>query len=973
LDQGVIRNRFKAAFVSHFIYQLDSNGIPFLDITEGTFEMLYGKIKNPYISAYILYCYMQKVDTEGIIIKAPKPILSHIINEKIEDFNYRKLRTLTPTEGDNLGKATLRYINWGVEYTAYSAKNTIDLGFSGNKVFDIEQIENRIIEWIGDNDIETRDVNLNYLQFEPEQINTIGINNFNEETEKTHILTGYYDAQLFRITGRVKENKNMEISKIDLWESSNIAWTPGSIDKILIGDTTVTQNIDTHGFFDKKIFNKANETTGNTNVIINYQNNEATLGFEFTEAEKISAFILVDAGVNDSVNIKNCETIVYIKKTKDGNYTEQLKIDNIIISKDAAKPIEKSVIKYFKDTEIKVGITEGVKNAINLGYTYAGESNNNVNYIYFIFPELEDKIYGIKIVNKDTNENKKSMEISEIMVFNEDPIPYISRRKSDTILKTLFDFDIVLKNTGLSITDQVTLLFNKNPEYSTSVPDKIIDGNEGRNPLNWVDVFFRERRDIEQIVVWEDSPEFQDEVSDMYEQELFVLLDSTAGIIENSYYNEEYLVDEMKNLCNLNYFYTPFYYGEEDTMQKFPGNPLPYAAKGIDSPRTFAYKMYKQREARKWYMNKDSVRTNAIVRFGDVGDIKTTLASSGDSTVEYKNGYVSEMDIANALGRQLLINQSNFTYKNFDYQENYNSIAGATQPLLKPFLPGLILNTDKCIVKGDSLYQADKIAGVDSLGMVLGGFTMAGIDKSLRNLNGIDIKEEVSDYYRMNEDRIGLDAQGKPVFYPGLNQEDSCLESTYRLTRSDIEGVTVLVPDIKLIQPGDIIIKFNENNEAHIGIVIKTEWGDNYDNAPVSIDEQMNRVVVASIKKGFRMALIGTWGNPDGLFGGFAENPKEYHIRRFLVDSGNVASEEEDWELVKRIYTELVCTRIQEGVKEHWIPNTKITEEGEEVYERLDIGNIHIRGIASDVGETNLPDYLKDIKILSPIDYGFSE
>ena len=112
------------------------------------------------------------------------------------------------------------------------------------------------------------------------------------------------------------------------------------------------------------------------------------------------------------------------------------------------------------------------------------------------------------------------------------------------------------------------------------------------------------------------------------------------------------------------------------------------------------------------------------------------------------------------------------------------------------------------------------------------------------------------------------------MFYPGTDNSilyDNC---PYRFTRSDLEKCTILIPDLKLVQPGDLVVKFNDENEPHLGIVIKTLWDE--DDAPTDVDELMEKIYLISIRRGFRMVLMCTWGNPGGMFGGFADNPKEY-------------------------------------------------------------------------------------------------
>jgi hypothetical protein len=94
----------------------------------------------------------------------------------------------------------------------------------------------------------------------------------------------------------------------------------------------------------------------------------------------------------------------------------------------------------------------------------------------------------------------------------------------------------------------------------------------------------------------------------------------------------------------------------------------PYAPSGIDSPRTFAYKMYEQWRARMYYSYKStSPGSNRILgRFPDIDFTKedsfTTMAEDNTGFSDYILGYVNEIEILKTVGSQFTIKQGDFVY-----------------------------------------------------------------------------------------------------------------------------------------------------------------------------------------------------------------------------------------------------------------------------------------------------------------------
>jgi hypothetical protein len=160
----------------------------------------------------------------------------------------------------------------------------------------------------------------------------------------------------------------------------------------------------------------------------------------------------------------------------------------------------------------------------------------------------------------------------------------------------------------------------------------------------------------------------------------------------------------------------------------------------------------------------------------------------------------------------------------------------------------------------------------------------------------------------------GLDETGLPCYYT-VGGAESFLSGGYRFTKSDLERMSVLIPDVSLIRPGDLLVRqavsetrsygdaadSAANGEPHVGIVVALDWetapGYGCGGNPVP---WMQRVYVVSVRRGFRMASLGRWANPEGMFGGFTTCPEAYQIRRLVkrVTTSTAPDKADAWELV---------------------------------------------------------------------------
>lgn len=294
------------------------------------------------------------------------------------------------------------------------------------------------------------------------------------------------------------------------------------------------------------------------------------------------------------------------------------------------------------------------------------------------------------------------------------------------------------------------------------------------------------------------------------------------------------------------------------------GYPIPYSKKGIDSPRTFSYKLYEQMRA----------------RYATDKNINTTTTKE-----TFWHWYVK------------------------------NAPAG-----YKPFLPG---GSDGKLNR----------AGVDALGMLSGSVAMTGFYDKVYDLSKTRPGVQLDGYYAMKGPGTGLDSGGKPSY---SGDGPPAAWNDLRLEAEDLEKISVPVPDLSLLQLGDLVVQFGDeetSSPTRIGIVV------GYTGAPPQYrsDQKafMEKVVLVTVHSDFRQVTLGTWGNPANMFGGFTKTPEKCHVRRILKRKtvGNDGTypiakwdvfdnTPETFEVVVNEMREQTRIGAASGVKERWIPNT---------------------------------------------------
>ena len=256
----------------------------------------------------------------------------------------------------------------------------------------------------------------------------------------------------------------------------------------------------------------------------------------------------------------------------------------------------------------------------------------------------------------------------------------------------------------------------------------------------------------------------------------------------------------------------------------------------------------------------------------------------------------------------------------------------------KPFLPGYYkLNGTGGYDDEDDTYAVlpEKVAGVDSTGIAQGALSALKADYSLKNIKGQDLLTPIDTYYAMSSaDSYGLGADGKPVYQ---RTDTNSYDDITRLSPADIEKNTVIVPDVRLSQAGDLLVKTEADGSLHIGVIV------GYRNKPTStsatLSDWMKSVLVVSTRAGFRMSNLGVWGNDGAMFGGFSEEPEQYIIRRWLLPTAGLAETGVDEAFPDEVINTLHFQRYTQYVEEGKVPygaETVGTTVAEEILSQIE-------------------------------------
>jgi hypothetical protein len=315
------------------------------------------------------------------------------------------------------------------------------------------------------------------------------------------------------------------------------------------------------------------------------------------------------------------------------------------------------------------------------------------------------------------------------------------------------------------------------------------------------------------------------------------------------------------------------------------GNPLPFVKGGVDSPRTFAYKMVEQRKTREAMRAAAVPESTKGFKLGDA-------ALAGPEKTEYYWRYGAPSDM-----RELPRTQS------------AGGLSGP-QGVMRPFTPFIPM-------RGET--KVEMVAGVDASGFLLGCVAMTDFRNSFQGAGGSTPAASLDAYNAMLSAQAavpGLDAAGKPLFAVTAGQL-GVGSGDYRLQRPVLERASFIVPSLGLARVGDIVARFgvaeeafganpeSEDDPLDLGVVVKAGGSEN-DILVVRLSQRLGRVSLSRLSD--------------------AGPAKGYHIRRLLVSAPRPSENPRpEWDLLDGEPATLALRIDTSDLKpknERWIPNT---------------------------------------------------
>lgn len=916
---GTLQNALRMSMIEHFKPAVeDGEGDIkryFSKFRGSFFSNIYGNKKSPYIGAYLLYCFAKG-----------KPVLSKVMETQVDNYNYRNYETFNGSidilgvsvnqEGGDFADNALRYLTWGVEYTPYTSFSRSTYSTVDTKRTEVYKHFRPLVDkWI---DFAGNDKGDNYLP-NGTDIATYTAANLSDAAEdintSTHIFTNDITADSFRIFGTKNSSAaSIKVKHVDLWTANNIVWSGNTIKNVVIegGNNPANKN----NLYNRNVFSE------DQNEIISVQtdtNKKFSLGYEFMDNQEVGGIILAYQRKNIGNYSRTKTKSMTVSVLQNGEWTE--------------------AGSYEMNLDEKNGLT--LWGTTTSGFTIAEDNFYNTNdtdnildgvaYCYIVLNEKQT-CDGIKVNYQYDHSSVYSIDMVEMMVFDANPVEYFPREE-----------EVVFSN-----------IFSEHGYYKEG-----LNAATRNITTDTVDMKFKFANDreysIKTAVVWEDPATPSSSNVDGF-------LAMTDGEMDITYLKPYKFSEVVKGKTIA--LTTPFYenhgilYGKE-----YFGNPLPYLPSGIDTPRTFAYKMREQYRAKKFF--KDGI-ASLFDKDRITGSV-SMMALDSDGDENYFEGYVLEQDLLKVSMTSRLANG-----------EIRNHRDGPNSLLLRPYLPGKIVDSKLgYTAEINHTSHIDKLAGVDSLGILSGSLAMlngsSGV--TVHGYTDIEISDLLDKYTQMSsahKDLPGLDYSGKPVY--AAQENDSFLDGNYRFTPADLERASVLVPELKLIQKGDLLVRYStELGDTHVGIVVDFDTDLLDGGTTADIQAFMQSVVVISVRRGFKMVTLGTWGNPENSFGGFSLEPENYQLRRLLkLKEGNAAEEDDPWELIELRYERLdLEINFADTTWDHYIPNTPGIINNRE-FEKTDLESIILKGILLGETETSVLNGAdRNITILPPRDFGF--
>ena len=682
---------------------------------------------------------------------------------------------------------------------------------------------------------------------------------------------------------------------------------------------------------------------GGTVIIDRQDNQKIIFGYEFPSAMTIGGLGIILGDLPDELPGKLYQQFLKIeKRIKDGNAFKWVAVyrhHNVKDNPNAdLNDITDTAYAISLNTLNKYAVSTPFGDVLRSSVKKIGEIINSNKAIYFIFNNQLNDAYGLRVVIQDfspKNTLLKKLNLTELMVFDGNPLAYFDYSKKETTvfnselrgslsLRTMESLNGWRDSNGLPVLVGSNMFFtNLNPSWyfgGLGAENNRLTYTAGKLPVN---------TSLQEFVFWE-----RNKNDDSAWKIQPIVLYGPADLADSIYGHLDLNAPEGFQLTS------PFKNG---------GNPIPYAPLGIDSPRTFAYKMVEQKKVIDLLrMNGDPISNSFIkdIYQNEADVIKRN--SPGTSTEVAQTGYYRIPFIYNIPGKPKDITP-NLLLNGKDGDE------------ARPFQPGYVhlsslgYLSEQNGPSSGSPFLVDKVAGVDSLGLLMGALSMAGLP--VLDVENNETAKYLDEYYKMSNSAIGLDTNGRPTFFT-FGDRKSYLEGKYRWQGLDIERNSVIVPDTKLLKVGDLLVRYlSDGINLEIGVVVHLDFS-------ATTENWREKVYVISVKRGLRQVVLGTWGNPTNSYGGFTDKPEEFQIRRLIKKNPNsnlVAGDKETWDLMTPTMNKLgVKIALNNNKLGSFIPNTG---------EYLEIPTINLMPM---VDENTLPQKVLSantaIKLIPPQD-----
>jgi hypothetical protein len=215
------------------------------------------------------------------------------------------------------------------------------------------------------------------------------------------------------------------------------------------------------------------------------------------------------------------------------------------------------------------------------------------------------------------------------------------------------------------------------------------------------------------------------------------------------------------------------------------------------------------------------------------------------------------------------IKRDDFTYLSFklpDVPVFWPLSISAPAEVMYPYTYGIdIPNADGAVILQNSPFYVEKMAGVDSPGMLLSLLKILGLGTRTDAVvqTRYTTRTALSSYRQIVNSTAWSNYPANPSYFV---QSDWFLRNSYAVT------------DAASIRPGDLVVGY-EGSELNVGIIVGSDPSADQSNP-------LDKWLVVTINRATKRAIYARWSQ-------MSVNPSAYHVRRLVVlgTSGSPASD----------------------------------------------------------------------------------